>query len=167
MFLSKKYSKAIATFFLVILFPSLLPINLLYASNNGPSVPEASGFEPVNATDMVNLASGDMSYVLPLFDVDGLPVSMSYHGGIPLDLESSWVGLGWNLNTGAINRNLNATPDDWRGGNSLDFIHYTQSDVIYNIDVGVGFKSGAEVGIGASWGVKQISFGLCLWCFRF
>jgi hypothetical protein len=107
-----RFSRAIATFFLLVFVPSLLPVNLLYASNNGPNAPEASGFESANATDMVNLATGDLSYVLPLMDVGGMPISMSYHGGIPLDLESTWTGLGWNLNTGAINRGLNATGDE-------------------------------------------------------
>ena len=79
---------------------------MLYASNNGPNAPEASSFEPVSATDMVNLSSGDMAYVLPLLDIDGFPVSLSYHAGIPMDMESSWVGLGWNINTGAISRGV-------------------------------------------------------------
>lgn len=151
----KETNKWIATFFLAIFFPTLFPINVLYASNNGPNAPEAQSFEPVNATDMVNLASGDMSYVLPVMDVNGFPVTLSYHGGVPLDLESSWVGLGWNLNTGAINRNTNATPDDWKGGNSLDFIRYRKSDEIYNLNVGVGISQCAEVGVGMSWGSNK------------
>jgi YD repeat-containing protein len=145
-----KRTRIIATFFLIIIFPTILPINLLYASNNGPNAPEASGFESVNATDMVNLASGDMAYVLPLMDVGGFPVSLSYHGGVPLDLESTWTGLGWNLNTGAINRGLNSTPDDWKGGNSLDFIHYEDVETIISVNVGVGIGKAAEIGIGAS-----------------
>jgi hypothetical protein len=104
---------------------------------------------------MVNLSSGDMSYVLPVMDVDGFPVALSYHGGIPLDLESTWVGLGWNLNTGAINRGLNATPDDWRGGNSLDFLRYQDSDEIFTINVGVGVATATEVGVGMSWGSNK------------
>jgi hypothetical protein len=150
-----KRSKIIAVFFLVIMVPNILPINVLYASNNGPNSPEASGFESVNATDMVNLTSGDMSYVLPLMNVGGMPVSLSYHGGIPLDLESTWTGLGWNLNTGAINRGLNATPDDWNGGNSLDFIRYQDTETTYTVNVGVGICTAAEVGIGASWGSNK------------
>ncbi|WP_281228727.1 hypothetical protein [Flavobacterium aquiphilum] len=148
-------TRIIATFFLIIFIPSIFPLNIIYASNNGPNAPEASGFESVNATDMVNLSSGDMAYVLPLMDVGGFPVSLSYHGGIPMDLESTWTGLGWNLNTGAINRGLNATPDDWNGGNSLDFIRYRDSETIYNVNVGVGICKVAEVGVGASWGSNK------------
>lgn len=145
-----KFHRKIAFFFILCFLPSMLNLDLIYASNNGPSSPEASSFESVNATDMVNLSSGDMAYVLPLMDVDGFPVSLSYHGGIPMDLESTWTGLGWNLNTGAINRGINATPDDWKGGNSFDFIHFVDSETIYSINVGVGIAKTAEVGVGAS-----------------
>ena len=155
----KKLHKNIAIFLLAIFIPSLFPVNLLYASNNGPTAPEATGFEPVNATDMVNLSSGDMSYVLPVMDVGGFPVTMSYHGGVPLDLESTWTGLGWNLNTGAINRSLNATPDDWNGGNSLDFIKYVNSEVEYTVNVGIGVAETAEIGVGMSWGSNKSMTG--------
>ncbi|HEX8269340.1 MAG TPA: hypothetical protein VF581_05570 [Flavobacterium sp.] len=154
-----RFHRTIATFFIAIFIPTLFPINTLYASNNGPNAPEAMGFEPVTATDMVNLASGDMSYVLPIMDIGGFPITMSYHGGIPMDLESTWTGLGWNLNTGAINRNLNAAPDDWNGGNSLDFIKYKQVDTQYNINVGYGISRTCEVGIGASWGSNKALSG--------
>ena len=151
----KPFHRRIAIVLLAIFIPTLFPVNMLYASNNGPNAPEAQGFEPVTATDMVNLSSGDMSYVLPVMDVSGFPVTLSYHGGVPMDLESSWVGLGWNLNTGAINRNLSATPDDWKGGNSVDFIRFEDSEDIYSINVGYGINSLAEVGVGMSWGSNK------------
>lgn len=156
---SRKVHKIIAFFLAINILQSVLPYNLLYASNNGPNAPEAAGFEPVNATDMVNLASGDMAYVLPVMEVGGLPISLSYHGGIPLDLESTWTGLGWNINTGAINRGLSATPDDWKGGNSLDFIRYSKAEEIYTINVGYGISSTCEVGVGASWGSNKSMSG--------
>lgn len=151
----KPFQKRIAIVLLAIFLPSLMPFNLLYASNNGPNAPEAQGFESVTATDMVNLSSGDMSYVLPLMDVNGFPVTLSYHGGIPLDLESSWVGLGWNLNTGAINRGLNASPDDWLNGKSLDFLRFQNAEEIYSINVGIGISQCLEAGVGMSWGSNK------------
>lgn len=155
-----KYSHKVIAFFLALnILQSIIPYNMLYASNNGPNAPEASGFESANATDMVNLSSGDMAYVLPVMDVGGLPISLSYHGGIPLDLESTWTGLGWNLNTGAINRSLNATPDDWSGGNSVDFIRYSHAETVYSVNVGVGISKTAEVGVGASWGSNKTLSG--------
>lgn len=152
---TKPTHRIIAVFLTLNFLTTLVPINLLYASNNGPNAPEAASFEPVDATDMVNLATGDFSYVLPMLDMDGFPVTMAYHAGIPMDMESSWVGLGWNLNTGAINRSVSGTPDDWKNGNSLDFIFYEDTQETYTINVGVGFPSGAEVGVGLSWGSNK------------
>ncbi|TCP24660.1 hypothetical protein EV195_10591 [Tenacibaculum skagerrakense] len=83
----------------------------------GPIAPEAGTFEPLDATDMVNLLTGDLSYVLPLMEVPspegGYPITLNYHAGISLDQDASWVGLGWNINPGAINRNIIGVPDDW------------------------------------------------------
>lgn len=152
---TKPSHRIIALFLTLNFLTSLLPLNLLYASNNGPNAPEAASFEPVDATDMVNLATGDFSYVLPLLDMDGFPVTMSYHAGVPLDMESSWIGLGWNLNTGVINRSVSGTPDDWKNGNSLDFIFYQDSEEMYSINVGVGFGEAAGVGVGLSWGSNK------------
>lgn len=151
-----KFSHRVLALFLTLTFlPSLLPINYIYASNNGPNAPEAASFEPVDATDMVNLLSGDVSYVLPLMDMDGFPLTLSYHAGIPLDMESSWTGLGWNVNAGAISRSVSGTPDDWNNGKSLDFIYYQNSEKFYNINVGVGISQAAEVGVGISWGSNK------------
>ena len=111
----KKSHKVIAIFFLLNFLSTIIPVNWIYASNNGPNAPEAGSFEPVDATDMVNLATGDLSYVLPLLNVPspegGYPIALSYHGGIAMDQEATWVGLGWNLNPGAINRSVNGFPD--------------------------------------------------------
>jgi YD repeat-containing protein len=151
-----KFSHRVISIFLIISFlQSILPVNYIYASNNGPNAPEASGFEPVDATDMVNLVSGDVSYVLPLLDMDGFPVTLGYHAGVPLDMESSWTGLGWNINTGAINRSVSGTPDDWKNGKSLDFIHFSETETFYNINVGIGISQAAEVGVGMAWGSNK------------
>ena len=73
------FSHRVTAIFLALNFLStIIPANQLFANNNGPNTPEASGFEPVNATDMVNLSSGDMAYVLPLLDIDGFP--LEHHG---------------------------------------------------------------------------------------
>lgn len=151
-----KFSHRVIAVFLTLNFlTTIIPVNYLFANNNGPNAPEASGFEPVDATDMVNLSTGDTAYVLPLIDVGGFPVTLSYHSGIPLDMESSWVGLGWNLNTGAISRGVSATPDDWSAANTLDFIFFAESENFYSINVGVGLSQTAEVGVGMSWGSNK------------
>ncbi len=150
------FSHRVISIFLVVTFlQSILPVNYIYASNNGPNAPEAAGFEPVDATDMVNLVSGDVSYVLPLLDMDGFPVTLAYHAGVPLDMESSWTGLGWNVNTGAISRSVSGTPDDWKNGKSLDFINFSETETFYNVNVGIGISQAAEVGVGMSWGSNK------------
>lgn len=152
---TKSSHKVIAVFLTLTFFNSLLPYNMLYANNNGPNAPEASNFEPVSATDMVNLSSGDMAYVLPLLEVDGFPVTLNYHAGIPMDMEASWVGLGWNINTGAISRGVIATPDDWNIGRRLNLTFLNGTIDSYSVDVGVGLGQAAEVGIGLSWGSNK------------
>lgn len=126
-----------------------------YALTAGPTAPEATSFEPVDTTDMVNLLSGDLTYSLPLLEVPGpegsYPLSLAYHAGIQPNEESSWVGLGWSLNPGAIARNVNGYADDhkdmqnvtrdfWEGGN------------ISTTSVGVN--------IGTAGSPASVSFGL-------
>ncbi|WP_190808399.1 hypothetical protein [Flagellimonas sp. S3867] len=148
---TKRSHKLMAIFLTMIFMPSLLPVNYVLASNTGPNAPEAAGFEPVDATDMVNLGTGDLAYTLPLMDVDGFPVTLAYHAGITSTLDASWAGLGWYLNAGAINRQQIAVPDDWYAGTAINFISYENAETTYNI--GVGFTGqAAEIGVGISWG---------------
>lgn len=86
-----------------------------WALTGGPSQPEVQSFEPIGTSDMVDLFSGDFSYNVPLFDMDGYPMNLSYHSGIGMDQEASWTGLGWNVNPGVINRNMRGIPDDFNG----------------------------------------------------
>ncbi len=159
-----KFSHKIVAVFLTLTFlPSLIPVNFLYASNNGPTAPEAASFEPVDATDMVNLATGDLSYVLPLMNVPspegGYPLALSYHAGIAMDQEASWVGLGWNLNPGAINRSVNGYPDDWGKTHFSEFFYDKGwTDNYYNFSIGGTLPNGITVGLGASWGSNR-AFG--------
>ena len=81
----------------------------------GPGQPEMQGFQSVNANNMVDLFSGDFSYNIPLLDVGGYPLGMSYRSGTTMDQEASWVGLGWNINPGSVMRNVRGLPDDFDG----------------------------------------------------
>ncbi|MEM9326841.1 MAG: hypothetical protein AAGA85_14340 [Bacteroidota bacterium] len=127
----RKWHKPLAAFFIVNLLGSVVYPTVSYALTAGPTAPEATSFEPIDTTDMVNLATGDLAYNIPLLEVPGssgsYPVALSYHAGIMPGEEASWVGLGWTLNPGAITRSVNGFADDhndvqnttrffWEGG---------------------------------------------------
>lgn len=165
----RPFHRRIAIVLLAIFLPSLLPVNLLYASNNGPNAFEAATFEPVDAVDMVNLATGDMSYTMPLLNIPspegGYPLTLSYKAGVAMDQEASWVGLGWSLNPGAINRSVNGFADDISDGSNETFIYDEGSQSnYYNVGIGGNFN-GITVGVGAYWGSNKtfggsITFGV-------
>ncbi|MBR8534954.1 BACON domain-containing protein [Carboxylicivirga sediminis] len=132
-----------------------LPITI-YAQNTGPVAPEAASFEPIDATDMVDLVSGDFSYVLPLLEVPGpaggYPISLHYHAGATTDLEASWVGLGWNLNPGSILRSVNGVADDYNGKHNYLYLNddggqYEQ----WGVGLGVGVSGVISVGVNVVW----------------
>lgn len=81
----------------------------------GPGQPETQSFQSVGSNNLVDLFSGDFSYSIPLLDVGGYPVNLHYQSGISMDQEASWVGLGWNINPGTVNRNMRGIPDDFNG----------------------------------------------------
>ncbi|MGD1847896.1 MAG: hypothetical protein ACFB10_21080 [Salibacteraceae bacterium] len=108
-------AKAAMVFMALNLVADLWLPSAAWALSGGPSQPEVQSFEPVGTTQMVDPFSGDFTYNIPLVDVGGYPLNISYHSGINMDQEASWVGLGWNLNPGVINRNMRSVPDDFSG----------------------------------------------------
>ena len=114
------------------------------ALTTGPSQPEVQGFEPVGTTDMVDMFSGSFVYNIPLLDVEGYPVNISYHGGITMEQEASWVGLGWNINPGTINRTVRGVPDDFNGDSLFKDFNIKEERTV-RVGVGVG---GELAGVG-------------------
>ncbi|MCD2257579.1 hypothetical protein [Psychroserpens luteolus] len=132
--------------------------NTSYAQSNSPNTPEAASFEPVDATDMVNLVTGDLTYVLPLLNVPspegGYPIALSYHAGVAMDQEASWVGLGWNLNPGAINRSVNGYPDEYNSSFLSEYFYDEGGqEEIYSLSI--GYSAGVSVGVSLSWGSNR------------
>jgi hypothetical protein len=122
----------------------------LFALTSGPSQPEFNAFTPIGTSDMVNLSTGNFNYNIPIMDVGGYPLNLAYDAGITMDQEASWVGLGWNLNIGQINRNVRGLPDDFKG----DIVKY-ENNMKKNKTVGMtlsinGQFSGSEFGGNAS-----------------
>ena len=156
---NKQTRRTIAIFFLLNFLSTIMPYNALYAQTAGPNAPEAGAFEPVDATDMVNLLTGNFTYVLPLMNVPspegGYPIALSYHAGIGMDQEASWVGLGWNLNPGAINRNVNGVADDSYYSASSEYF-YSNTETIKEYQASLGYSGyGFSVATGVSWGSNR------------
>ncbi|MCW3104305.1 MAG: hypothetical protein JWO09_2745 [Bacteroidetes bacterium] len=112
----------------------------VFALTGGPGQPEVQSFEPVGTSDMVDLSTGDFNYNIPLLDVEGYPINIAYHGGITMDQEASWVGLGWNINPGVVNRNMRGLPDDFSGD-----VVTKELNIKPNKTWGVGLMLNAEI----------------------
>lgn len=120
----------------------------------GPGQPEMSAFKSVNADKMVDLFSGDFSYNIPLLDVGGYPVNLFYNGGVTMDQQASWVGLGFNINPGTIMRNMRGLPDDFDGTDIVTKTQTMRPDKTWGLNAGTSVELfGLDV-IGASLGVK-------------
>jgi len=110
-----RIKKTIACFFLsLLMIETLFPV-CAWALTSGPAQPESKQFVTAGTSDMVDLFSGAFKYDVPIMDIDGYPINLNYQSGTSMDDEASWVGLGWNLNVGAINRQLRGLPDDFKG----------------------------------------------------
>lgn len=101
-----------------IMFQIFYP-TISFSLSGGPFQPEFASFEDSDATDMVNLLTGDFTYNLPILSIPSpegsYDLPLSYHAGIEIDEESSWVGLGWNINAGVLDRYVSIFPDDYDG----------------------------------------------------
>lgn len=161
---TKKRFKVIAMFLAVNLLAQIGFPTVAFALTSGPSQPEMGSFEPVNTNQMVDLFSGDFTYNIPLMNVPGpnggYPINLAYHAGIGMEQEASWVGLGWNINAGVINRGMRGVPDDFSGDNITKTVHmkpqrklsFTASAGLGNFEIfGVDPKVG--VSVGGSYGV--------------
>jgi hypothetical protein len=129
----------------------------------GPSQPEMSAFKSAGTNDMVNLFTGDFSYNIPLLDVGGYPVNIFYNGGITMEQEASWVGLGWNINPGTVNRNMRGVPDDFDGTEKIEQGQNIKPNVTWGgrlgADVeGLGIKDMIGFSVGAGIGYSHNSY---------
>ncbi len=136
-----------------------------YGLTSGPSQPEFNSFTPISTSDMVNLSSGDFNYNIPLMDVGGYPINIAYDSGITMDQEASWVGLGWNLNIGQINRQVRGLPDDFNGDEMI-YENKMKDNITYGTNVhvqpaifGSDFPVNVGIGLGVEWNnYEGISF---------
>lgn len=158
--MKRRLLKVVSVFMALNLLAEIFFPTAVYALSGGPSQPEVQSFEPVGTTEMVNLSSGDFTYNIPLLDVEGYPINISYHSGITMDQEATWVGLGWNINPGVVNRNMRGLPDDFRG-DEIKKEMYVKPNTTFGASFGADFelfgfkKPGKKITgrLGASLGV--------------
>lgn len=186
------FFKSLAVFVAVNILAQLAFPTVAFALTSGPSQPEVQSFEPVGTTEMVDLFTGDFTYNIPLFELPGpnggYPFNLAYHSGIGMDQEASWVGLGWNLNPGTINRSMRGLPDDFNGdiikktvdmkknvtyglglganfeplGADLQVSLGAQLKIYYNNYRGVGYSLEPSIGFGKKDGAFELGLGLSL-----
>ena len=147
---TSKLTKFFVYYLSIMLFLEVTSPMSAYALTSGPAQPEFNSFTPIGTSDMVDLTSGDFNYNIPIMDVGGYPINLAYNSGVSMDQEASWVGLGWNVNIGQINRNVRGIPDDFKGDEIT-----TYNNLKDNINVGVNAYVNPQI-IGA---LDNISIG--------
>jgi hypothetical protein len=140
--MKKKFFKIVAHTLLLSFGYQLVFPAYAYALTTGPSQPEVQSFEPVGTTEMVDMFTGDFNYNIPLLDVEGYPVNIFYHSGVGIEQEASWVGLGWNINPGEINRTVRGLPDDFKG-DRVEKTLYIKKEV--DVRIGIGANVAMEL----------------------
>jgi hypothetical protein len=134
-----RYKRQISAFLILTFINQLVFPVATFALTGGPSQPEVQSFEPIGTTQMVDAFSGDFNYNIPLMEIDGYPINISYHSGITTDQEASWVGLGWNLNPGVVNRNMRGLPDDF-DGDLIEKETELKPDATIAVNLGAGME---------------------------
>lgn len=170
---SKTFIKLKSLILLILIVVQTIYPTAAFALADNPIQSDFASYENFSATDMVNLATGDFTYNIPLVHIPspegGYQIPLSYHAGIELNEESSWVGLGWSLNPGALTRNVSVVPDDYShksvttavsgvGSNGNTYVYPFGSNT-YDSDEGEGGSIGLLGVIDFGWG-NQEHFGI-------
>ena len=108
--------RVIASFLLLNFGCDLFLPNIIAA--NGVGQVDTYG-SPDGTSQMVDLATGNFSYDIPLANLDGYPLNLTYNAGARMEDEASWVGLGWSLSPGAVNRTMRGIPDEFNGEDKI------------------------------------------------
>ena len=143
--------------FLAIMVLDIITPTIGAALTAGPRQPESGAFEQVTSSNMVNTFNGDFSYNIPLLSIPGpdggYPINLAYQSNVGMDQEASWVGLGWLLNVGAINRQMKVFPDEFNGDEVEIKVHGKQDKT-----VGVGLSKSFSPQFGGQDPIAQLSF---------
>jgi hypothetical protein len=160
----RKHKRRFALFVALNLLIEIFSPTVSWALTAGPKSPEFTSFEPVATTDMVNLFSGDYTYNLPVVKIPGGPdggdyaLSLSYHSGEGVEEEASWVGSGWTLNPGAINRSLRGLPDEYDGNRIINY-NKTRANWTLGFTTSLGVEfTGVDINLGLSQSYKYNNY---------
>ena len=160
--LKEKSLKRISVLLLLLFVNQIFFPSVAFAVTGGPGQPELESFTPFNSSDMVDPFSGDFKYNIPLLNVPGpnggYPINIGYSGNLGTEQESGWVGLGWSLNPGAINRQLRGLPDDFDGTQKVERERKMKPNRTFTLGVGTAFSE--LFGFDLSKKSKRINFGL-------
>src|SRR5688572_28805129 len=85
--------KSIAVFLILETLVSTVAPTISWALTAGPTAPEFSSFVPWDHSNVVNQATGDLNFNIPLLEVmgpeGGYPLSLNYSAGIKTNQEAS------------------------------------------------------------------------------
>lgn len=151
-----RWTKVVAFLLAVELLTGNLIGQHLMALTSGPSQPEAGNFQPASVSELVDPFTGDFAYNVPVMEIGGYPINLAYASGVTMDQEATWVGLGWNLNTGAITRNMRGLPDDF-SGDTIAKEYNVKDNVTMGLNVGLG---GEAFGFTLGHASGGFSFGI-------
>ena len=77
--------KIFAAVFLLLFSVQTFYPGVALALTSGPVQPEMQKFTPAGTNDMVDLFTGDFKDNIPLLDVGGYPLNLSYHSGFNME----------------------------------------------------------------------------------
>lgn len=152
---SKIHFKVLAVFLAFAILNQVIFPTVAFANTNGPGSADNKSFTPAGNNENVNLFTGDFSYDIPLMDIEGYPITLSYNGDVEMHSEASWVGLGWSCTPGFVGRQMRGLPDDMKGDK---MIQYTKLKKDQTNNVVGEYGSGSPIGIGfigVSYGVNS------------
>jgi len=166
----KRFLKIISVFLAyTILYQSIFSYSA-FALTEGPSSPEFSSFSPVSMTDMVDPFTGSFNYNIPVIEIPGpqgggYAMALNYSHNNGMESEASWVGQGWTLSPGFINRDKRGFPDTY-DGNTVTYYNKNRPSWTIQTPVKIpsnesrsftkGSYASISVGKSASLGFSQV-----------
>lgn len=117
-----------------------------YALTGGPQPPDFQSPSSPESEEMVDKFTGDFRKSIAVLELPGpgggYTFNLSYSSGASMEQEASWVGLGWTLNPGAINRQMRGLPDEFNADeeDKVTTINDTEENVTWGLGVAVNLE---------------------------